>query len=54
MGDQILQWKVKYRGTTYPNRWNNLREARYGFDYLDRAVGVLEGLFVHDYDREHN
>lgn len=50
MGDQIMQWKVKYRGTPYPTRWNNLREARYGFDYLDRAVGVLEGLFVHDYE----
>lgn len=49
MGPQIMQWKVKYRGTAYSTRWNQLREGFYGTDYLDRAAGSLEGLFVHDY-----
>jgi len=48
MGSQIMKWKVKYRGTPYPTRWNNLRPGDYGVDYLDRAAGALEGLFVHD------
>lgn len=47
-GPKIMKWKVKFRGTPYPTRWNNLRPGDYGFDYLDRAVGALEGLFVHD------
>lgn len=47
---QIMKWKVKYRGTPYPTRWNNLRPGTYGFDYFDRAAGALEGLFVHDRD----
>lgn len=47
-GPDIMKWKVKYRGTPYPTRWNNLRPGNYGFDYLDRAAGALEGLFVHD------
>ena len=47
---QIMKWKVKYRGTPYPTRWNNLRPGDYGFDYFDRAAGALEGLFVHDRD----
>ena len=47
-GPEILKWKVKYRGTPYPTRWNNLRPGDYGFDYLDRSLGALEGLFVHD------
>ena len=45
---EIMKWKVKFRGTPYPTRWNNLRPGDYGFDYFDRAVGALEGLFVHD------
>lgn len=45
---QMMKWKVKYRGTPYPTRWNNLRPGDYGVDYLDRAAGALEGLFVHD------
>jgi hypothetical protein len=45
---EILKWKVKFRGTPYPTRWNNLRPGDYGTDYLDRALGALEGLFVHD------
>ncbi len=48
MGPQIMKWKVKYRGTPYPTRWNNLRPGNYGVDYLDRAAGALEGLFVHN------
>ncbi len=49
-GEQLMKWKVKYRGTPYETRWNNLREGTYNYDYLDRAVGSLEGLFVHDYE----
>ena len=47
-GPQLMDWKVKYRGTPYPTRWNNLRPGSYGYDYFDRAAGALEGLFVHD------
>jgi hypothetical protein len=47
-GPAVMKWKVKYRGTPYPTRWNNLRPGTYGFDYFDRAAGALEGLFVHD------
>ena len=47
-GKEIMKWKVKYRGTPYPTRWNNLHPGTYGFDYFDRAAGALEGLFVHD------
>lgn len=49
-GPEIMKWKVKYRGTPYPTRWNNLRPGDYGVDYFDRAAGALEGLFVHDRD----
>lgn len=45
-----MKWKVKFRGTPYPTRWNNLRPGDYGVDYFDRAAGALEGLFVHDRD----
>ncbi len=47
-GEALMRWKVTRRGTPYRNSWNNLREGSYGFDYLDRAAGALEGLFVHD------
>ena len=47
-GPMIMKWKVKYRGTPYATRWNNLHPGTYGFDYFDRAAGALEGLFVHD------
>ncbi|VVD68362.1 signal peptide protein [Pandoraea pneumonica] len=47
-GPKIMKWKVKFRGTPYPTRWNNLRPGSYGVDYFDRAAGALEGLFVHD------
>ena len=49
MGAQIMTWKVKYRGTPYETRWNKLNQGTYNFNYLDRAAGALEGLFVHDY-----
>ena len=35
---QIMKWKVKFRGTPYPTRWNNLRPGDYGVDYFDRAA----------------
>ena len=47
-GAKIMKWKVKFRGTPYPSRWNNLHEGTYNYDYFDRAAGALEGLFVHD------
>ena len=39
---------MKFRGTPFPTRWNNLRPGDYGYDYFDRAAGALEGLFIHD------
>ena len=47
-GKKVMKWKVKYRGTPYSTRWNNLHPGTYGYDYFDRAAGALEGLFVHD------
>lgn len=47
-GASVMKWKVKYRGTPYSTRWNNLHEGTYNHDYFDRAAGALEGLFVHD------
>jgi len=47
-GKNIMRWKVKYRGTPYNNGWNNLHEGRYGFNYINRAEGALEGLLVHN------
>lgn len=44
----IMTWKVKYRGTPYATRWNNLHEGSYGFHFINRAEGALEGLLVHD------
>ncbi len=44
----IMKWKVKYRGTAYETRWNNLHEGQYGFHFINRAEGALEGLLVHD------
>ncbi len=44
----IMTWKVKYRGTAYATRWNNLHEGTYGFHFINRAEGALEGLLVHD------
>lgn len=44
----IMTWKVKYRGTPYATRWNNLHEGTYGYHFINRAEGALEGLLVHD------
>ena len=44
----IMTWKVKYRGTAYQTRWNNLHQGQYGFHFINRAEGALEGLLVHD------
>ncbi|MBB6521762.1 DUF1254 domain-containing protein [Pseudoteredinibacter isoporae] len=44
----IMRWKVKYRGTAYDTGWNNLHEGSYGYNYINRAEGALEGLIVHD------
>lgn len=49
MAENIVNWKVKFRGTPYTTRWNKLQQGLYGFKYLDRAAGSLEGLFVHNY-----
>lgn len=46
--DDIMTWKVKYRGTAYPTGWNNLHEGSYGHHFINRAEGALEGLLVHD------
>jgi len=44
----LMTWKVKYRGTPYATRWNNLHEGSYGYHFINRAEGALEGLMVHD------
>lgn len=44
----IMTWKVKYRGTPYETKWNNLHEGTYGYHFINRAEGALEGLLVHD------
>jgi hypothetical protein len=41
-GPQIMNWKVKIRGTPYPTRWNNVRPGTYGLYYFDRAAGALQ------------
>lgn len=47
-GNAMMKWKVKYRGTPRAYGWNNLHEGTYNFNYLERAAGALQGLFVHD------
>jgi hypothetical protein len=47
-GAAILEWKKKFRGTRSSTHWNNLFPGTYGTNYLDRALGAVEGLFVHD------
>lgn len=44
----LMNWTVKYRGTPYPTHWNNLHEGQYGYHFINRAEGALEGLMVHD------
>lgn len=44
----IIKWKVKFRGTQSENKWNvDFVGGDYGSDYLARAEGAVQGLFVH-------
>lgn len=44
----IIKWKVKFRGTQSENKWNvDFVGGAYGTDYLARAEGSVQGLFVH-------
>ncbi|MBV7317409.1 DUF1254 domain-containing protein [Shewanella sp. NIFS-20-20] len=44
----IVKWKVKFRGTQSQNKWNvDFVGGDYGTDYLARAEGAIQGLFVH-------
>lgn len=44
----IIKWKVKFRGTQSENKWNvDFVGGAYGTDYLARAEGAVQGLFVH-------
>ena len=48
-GPSVIGWRVKYRGTKSPTYWGvDLRGGSYGTDYLSRAEGAVQGLFVHD------
>ena len=48
-GPKIIAWKVKYRGRKSETMWNvDLTGGSYGSDYLARAEGSIQGLFVHD------
>lgn len=45
----VIAWKVKYRGRKSASMWNvDLRGGTFGTDYLARAEGAMQGLFVHD------
>lgn len=47
-GIDIVKWKVKFRGTQSENKWNvDFVGGSYGTDYLARAEGAVQGLFVH-------
>lgn len=47
-GIDIVKWKVKFRGTQSDNKWNvDFVGGSYGTDYLARAEGAVQGLFVH-------
>jgi len=47
-GIDIIKWKVKFRGTQSDNKWNvDFVGGSYGSDYLARAEGAVQGLFVH-------
>lgn len=47
-GTEIIKWKVKFRGTQSDNKWNvDFVGGAYGTDYLARAEGAVQGLFVH-------
>jgi len=48
-GPKTIAWKVKYRGKKSQSMWNvDLTGGTYGCDYLARAEGAIQGLFVHD------
>lgn len=48
-GPRIIAWKVKYRGRKSESMWNvDLTGGSFGTDYLARAEGAIQGLFVHD------
>ena len=48
-GPKVIAWKVKYRGHKSESMWNvDLTGGSYGVDYLARAEGAIQGLFVHD------
>lgn len=48
-GPRIIGWKVKYRGHKSASMWNvDLTGGCFGTDYLARAEGSIQGLFVHD------
>ena len=48
-GHDVMRWKAKFRGEQSESRWNvDLVGGSYGFDYLARAEGAVQGLFVHD------
>ena len=48
-GPRTIGWKVKYRGVKNAAGWNvDLTGGSYGTDYLARAEGAIQGLFVHD------
>lgn len=48
-GPRTIAWKVKYRGKKNATNWNvDLRGGTFGTDYLARAEGSIQGLFVHD------
>lgn len=47
-GIDIIKWKVKFRGSQSNNKWNvDFVGGDYGSDYLARAEGAVQGLFVH-------
>lgn len=48
-GPKVIAWKVKYRGRKSASMWNvDLTGGSYDTDYLARAEGAIQGLFVHD------
>ncbi len=48
-GPRIIAWKVKHRGRKSATMWNvDLTGGSYGTDYLARAEGAIQGMFVHD------
>lgn len=45
----VIRWKIKYRGTQGENRWNvNLGIGTFEHNYLSRAEVAVQGLIIHD------